>query len=253
VIRTPGVLVASDNSLARTVKRPVAGIVLASMALNIVANSILPPLLHIPISLATAASVTRLGVKAGVTLDQQGMALRTMPRGAVYGLATFLPIAIALGAASRHRTLGTYYQQEDIAAGSPGRTAYEAFVRIPWGTALPEEMIFRGTTMALLGRRRSPLATVVLSSALFGLWHAAPTAQRLNQLPHVKNGPPKHQLAHIAGSVASTAVAGLALGWLRVRSDSIVAPWFAHSTANATAFIASWLTARNRRPRGSGA
>lgn len=228
----------------RPVKRAVAAIVLASIALDIAANSVLPRRLHIPISLATAAGVSWLGAKAGVPFAEQGMSLRDAPRGLLYGLAASLPSAIALVSASRHRSLRTFYHQDAIATATPGWAAYEALVRVPFGTALPEEMIFRGTTMALLARRRSRLTTLIVSSALFGLWHIAPTTQRLDETPHVRHLPPGYQLGHVAGSVVATTLAGIALGVLRLRSRSIVAPWLAHTSANASGYAAAWLAAR---------
>jgi membrane protease YdiL (CAAX protease family) len=246
VTKPQAIAVAVIDETKPPVGRHVAAIVLACIALDVAANSVLPRRLHIPVSLATAAGVTWLGAKAGVPLREQGMAARDTPRGFLYGVAASLPSAVALVAASRHRSLGAFYQQEAIARATPGWAAYEAFVRVPFGTALPEEMIFRGTSMALLARRRSRLTTLAVSSLLFGLWHIAPTAQRLDELPHVRKLPPGYQVGHIAGSVVSTALAGIVLGWLRLRSGSIVAPWLAHTTANASGYAAAWLAARRR-------
>jgi membrane protease YdiL (CAAX protease family) len=232
----------------RPVRWTVPGIVLASIALNVVTNSVLPARLHIPVSLATAVGVSLLGMKAGVTLEDQGMSRRHVPGGIAHGLAASAPIAFALAAASRHRDLRRLYQEQSIESASPHRALYEALVRIPFGTALPEEVIFRGTSMALLARRRSPAATILVSSALFGLWHIAPTAQRIHELPHVRRRPKSYQLAHIAASVAATALAGVALGCLRLRSGSIIAPWLAHTTANATGYVITWLKTRANPP-----
>jgi membrane protease YdiL (CAAX protease family) len=247
VTQPQAVAIADLDDTQRDASRPVAAIVLACIALDVVANSVLPRRLHIPVSMATAAGVSWLGAKAGVSMREQGMSPHDAPRGLLYGIAASLPSAIALVAASRHHSLGTFYQQEAIAKATPGWAAYEAFVRVPFGTALPEEIIFRGTSMALLARRRSRLTTLAVSSLLFGLWHIVPTAQRLDELPHVRRLPAGYQLGHIAGSVASTALAGVVLGWLRQRSGSIVAAWLAHTTANAAGYVAAWLAARSRR------
>ena len=246
MIQAPAAVHAASGEMERPARRSVAAIVLASIALDVAANSVLPRRLHIPVSLATAAGVSWLGSKTGVSLSEQGMSPRDAPRGLVYGLAASLPSAAALVFASRHRSLRTFYHQDTIASATPGWAAYEALVRVPFGTALPEEMIFRGTTMALLARRRSRLTTLIVSSILFGLWHIAPTSQRLDELPHVRRLPPGYQLGHVAGSVVATALAGLALGVLRLRSRSIVAPWLAHTTANASGYAAAWLAARER-------
>ena len=58
---------------------------------------------------------------------------------------------------------------------SSGRARYEAAIRIPLGTALGEELIFRGALFGLLRRRHSTFTAVTVSSLLFGLWHVLPT------------------------------------------------------------------------------
>ena len=127
------------------------------------------------------------------------------------------------------------------------QAAYEVFARIPFGTALPEELIFRGALLGLLTRRHSPTVAIALSSLLFGLWHIAPTIDRLESNAAMNGKPVAHKAARVAASVAATSVAGVALALLRRRSGSVVAPWMAHCAVNATGYMCAWVAARTGR------
>ena len=117
------------------------------------------------------------------------------------------------------------------------RSTFEVAVRIPFGTALSEELIFRGAVLALLERRHPPFAAAAITSALFGLWHVLPALDSI-----AANAPdrdaPADSLSTVAGTVMTTAAAGAAFAWLRRRSGSILAPAILHAAMNAGGFIA---------------
>ena len=81
---------------------------------------------------------------------------------------------------------------------------------------------------------------VAVSSLLFGLWHVLPALQSIadnlsDETPDQKLG----TLAHVAGTVAATRVAGVGFAILRLRSKSILAPVIVHAAVNSSAFIAT--------------
>ena len=80
---------------------------------------------------------------------------------------------------------------------------------------------------------------------VFGLWHIAPTLESVRTHPAADDlsGKPLHIAASVAGIVAATAAAGVAFGFLRVRSRSVVAPVLVHAALNATAFGTARLLA----------
>ncbi|MCW2910929.1 MAG: Abortive infection protein, partial [Actinomycetia bacterium] len=80
--------------------------------------------------------------------------------------------------------------------------AYQAMVRIPAGTVLWEETAFRGVLQASLRRVMPRPAAIVLTSAVFGLWHIRPTADalRINQVA----GSRRAALGSVAAAVAAT-------------------------------------------------
>jgi membrane protease YdiL (CAAX protease family) len=115
--------------------------------------------------------------------------------------------------------------------------AHASLVRIPIGTALFEEVLFRGVLLAVLLRRTTPSRAAFVSSAVFGLWHVAPTAVSLELNGVVASSP--EGIAAIAATVAVTTVAGLVFTWLRQRSGSLVAPVLAHWATNALGLLAA--------------
>lgn len=85
--------------------------------------------------------------------------------------------------------------------------------RIPVGTVITEELIFRGVFDAV-----SP----VLSPVFFGLWHIHPARAAGDS---------------VVGTVAGTFVAGLLFSWLRRRSGSVLAPALLHYAVNASGAV----------------
>jgi membrane protease YdiL (CAAX protease family) len=215
-----------------------------TVGLNVLVNGILPERLHIPASLTAAGIITAFAARAGAGLDDQGLVPRDVPRGVAYGVGAATPIVAGIGVGLLFNKSRDLYGERRIAGATFDRAAYEIWLRIPLGTALPEEMIFRGALLGLFSRRHSPVVATALTSFLFGLWHIAPTIDRLETNPAIKQRTRAQQMGWVALTVATTSAAGFLLSFLRFRSKSIVAPWLAHSAANAAGFGGGWLTAK---------
>ena len=54
-----------------------------------------------------------------------------------------------------------------------------ALVGLPLGTAIPEELAFRGLMLGLLMRKLTPLRATLVTSAFFVAWHLAVQVQTL--------------------------------------------------------------------------
>jgi len=221
---------------------------LTAVVLNVLVNGVLPQRSHIPACLAASALVTGLALKAGVSLGEQGLRPGDYRRGAAYGLAVAAAIGAGVGAGVRFEKLRPFYQEQRVVGASTRRMAYEVLLRIPFGTALSEETIFRGAIPGVMSRHHHPLIAAGVSSLLFGLWHIPPALVSVRANTRLANGPWRDQVARIATSVGVTSVAGVLLSMLRYRSRSLLAPWVAHSAANSTGYLISWFTARNARP-----
>jgi uncharacterized protein len=121
-----------------------------------------------------------------------------------------------------------------------GGLLYQTLVRIPLGTALLEEVAFRGVLFASW-RPQSLGGAAVISSVAFGLWHISPTINMVRE--NRPNASTSTYVRAIAGAIVFTAV-GFAFILLREITDSLVAPLFLHATVNSLATVASVMAHR---------
>jgi uncharacterized protein len=111
-------------------------------------------------------------------------------------------------------------------------------------TAIPEEFAFRGVLLGSGLRLWGPRRASLITSALFGLWHIAPTLHTMSD-NHVFRGAAASvagQVLLVIGSIVVTFIAGLIFCWLRLRSGSLIAPVMAHVATNGLALTVAWFT-----------
>jgi uncharacterized protein len=121
---------------------------------------------------------------------------------------------------------------------------WHLLVRIPLGTALLEEVAFRGVVYAMVERRRGARAAVVGSSLLFGLWHVLPSLglRRANAAVADVLGPgTAGAVVAVVAATAATALAGAGFCELRRRSGGLLAPFALHWALNALGLLVAWL------------
>ena len=158
-------------------------------------------------------------------LDRRDVGLVGSPRGwriaAVAGASTAL---LVIGA----DLCGLIPTDASIAALPAPAVWFRVLVAIPIGTAVCEEIIFRGVLLATLDRLTTRARSTIITSALFGLWHIAAEAARTGALgPNV-----------IPGVLATAAVSAFVLVPLRRRSGDLAAPIAVHAVANVGVFLA---------------
>lgn len=139
--------------------------------------------------------------------------------GAVYAGGLFLPI-------TRELFLDARYQLE---AADALRTA---FVAIPLGTVLLEEVAFRSVLWGMLERHMSTNRALLASSALFGLWHVLPSLDFAAARGAAAPSPAATALV-VLGTVAFTTAGGVVAGELRRRSGHVLASAGMHWATNA--------------------
>lgn len=154
--------------------------------------------------------------------------------GAVLLLA--LVVAVATGLADHVPAVETL-MSDRRADLEEAALLHHGLIRIPLGTALFEELAFRGVLLALFLAVMSPVQAVLWSSVLFGLWHISSTMVTLRINEVIVTSPPG--LSAIVGAVLLTTLAGVAFCLLRFLSGSLVAPILAHWGANALWLLAS--------------
>ncbi len=123
-----------------------------------------------------------------------------------------------------------------------GHAALTAFVLIPVGTVLFEEVAFRGVLWGLLWRRHGPWVATSVSSALFGLWHVLPSlglAADNQAIGSTVGSGSSGQAVSVLGTVLFTSLAGVVFCELRRRSGSLLASAGLHWAVNGLAVLAA--------------
>lgn len=165
---------------------------------------------------AVANASFALGVAAVSGLDARQLGVCNGVAGSRWGAAASTAPIVAAGVvaaipALRHR----------VRPSGQNLAEWIAF-RIPVGTVLTEELLFRGVLDAL-----SPVASPII----FGLWHIHPARAAGDS---------------VVGTVAGTAFAGALFSWLRARSGSVLAPMLLHFTVNASGAVLAHLAGARR-------
>lgn len=198
-------------------------------AWNAVVNRLLPARRYVPANLAVAAASYGLARMAGATHRQLGMSRDGAAAGLRAGLCGAAVVGSGAIVASRMQTTRHLFND---ARAADQQIVYETLVRIPLGTVLLEEVAFRSVLPALLdGSDRAGVSW--RSGAMFGLWHVLPTLKTL-EINGVVNSATRWRA--VAGGVLATAVAGLMLDEVRLRSRSIIGPLLIHWAANAVSY-----------------
>ena len=126
--------------------------------------------------LATAGALA-VAVRGGLDAADLGCAPADLVPGARTGAAATGVLAAAVaGAVAPPGTRGLFADAR-VTEASGGRAAYEMLVRIPFTTALTEELLFRGAVLGSWRRAIGAPGAVVVSSAAFGVWHVLPALE----------------------------------------------------------------------------
>jgi uncharacterized protein len=197
---------------------------------------------------AVAASVLTVALvliawSAGATRVDLGLGGADIRAGLLYGVGAFgVVLLVLVVAAVIPATNGFLHDSRAQIDG--GRLIYQLGVSIVLLTAIPEEFAFRGVLLGSGLRLWGPWRASLITSALFGLWHIAPTLHTMSD-NHVFRGAATSvggQVLLVLGSIAVTFAAGLVFCWLRLRSRSLIAPVMAHVATNGLALTVAWFT-----------
>ncbi|MFA9446990.1 CPBP family intramembrane glutamic endopeptidase [Egicoccus sp. AB-alg6-2] len=212
----------------------------ALLAWSSFANLVLGETAYLARNLVLTAVLLGAAHRLGLTGEELGLRRARVRRGVMHGVVAMAVVIVVVGSAAALREvipLAGALLDDDRAELTSAQTAYHVLVRIPLGTAVFEEVAFRGVLLAVLLRRLPPATATVWAAAVFGLWHVAPTivALRINQVAASTTV----GLSAIAGAVLVTAVAGVGFTWLRLRGGHLVAPVLAHWATNGAGLVAA--------------
>jgi uncharacterized protein len=191
---------------------------------------------YVPLNLAFTGAVT-LGSAATLGLSRAELGLDGDISDAGVSFAAVAVFGIGAFSLARSRHAKRIADKRVANLRGP-ELAFYVLARIPLGTAVAEEVLFRGVLFAVwrdVGM--SSLGAALLASLAFGLWHVSPTiiGIRIND-PQVSG---RRLRAAVAGAVLFTTVAGLALTWLRLRTGGLIAPIVMHGGINSVSALAA--------------
>lgn len=162
-------------------------------------------------------------VDLGVGVDRRSIVLSVVAAAAIVAIVA----ALAL--------LGLLPADPHPAGLSPGEFWFRVLIGIPIGTAVFEELIFRGVLLGAWTRSTSTRAAVIATSVTFGLWHVAAEIGRSGQLSPA---------GIVPGVVATATVSVFVLCPLRRRTGNLLAPITVHAATNVSVFVAIALASR---------
>lgn len=191
------------------------------------------------------AALTVLSRFSGLSWQDLGLGPGTWRRGLRWAGVVILIVGVVIAAGAllpvtRDAFRDTRYRLD------LGSALLTAFVLIPVGTVLVEEMAFRSVLWGLLARARGTGPATVISSVLFGLWHVLPSLRLASDNSVVKDAVggssgqgPAAQVLAVLGAVVFTALSGVVFCELRRRSGSVLASAGLHWATNALSVLAS--------------
>lgn len=191
----------------------------AVVAWNYVVGPRLPEKLRAPVHFVMAALLAR------TTGAELGLRPPELWRGLRVGVAAATAAGIAVAATTGVPAVRAGMQVR----ATPVPPAQWLGYRIPFGTVLPEELVFRGALRHCAAEAFGRSGGRLLQSVTFGLSHVADARGA---------GEP------VVGTVVVTGAAGWVFGWLADRSGSVAAPMLAHLAVNEAGAVAALVVQR---------
>jgi len=230
-----------------TPRLAVVAVIVILAAVNVV--DVRVPHAALVVGPACAALLLWLARLAGLSWAELGLGPGTWRGGLRWAGAVMAVVAVVLAAGAALPLTRAAFRDSryhlDLA-----QALLTAFVLIPLGTVLLEEVAFRGVLWGLFRRLRGTAAATAASSVLFGVWHVLPSlglaASNEAVGGAVGTGRPGQEVT-VLGTVLFTAAAGVVFCELRRRSGSLLAPaglhWAVHGlSVLASAAVWAWAT-----------
>jgi membrane protease YdiL (CAAX protease family) len=206
---------------------------------NVAGEALVPSTWYVPVNAGLAAVLLLIARRSHLSWAELGLAARSVRRGLALGAVIGGLIAVGIAVVAAVPVTRPLFEDQRMAAVDGRELVYRALVRIPFGTAVLEEVAFRGVLLAMLSRLVSTAGAVGVSSALFGLWHIRPTLGALDA--NDVAGHPLSRLGALAGAVAVTAAAGALFCRLRLATESLLAPMVVHAVLNSASAVAAYM------------
>lgn len=238
--------IGQSTPAARGSAQVTAALVSGTAAYNVAQNLIVPSWSYLPLNAAATAGLFSLAGRIGLTREEIGADPSHLARGIRVGTLLGVVTLIGIGAAVTIPITRSLFEDGRVIGVGLGSALFQALIRIPIGTALFEETLFRGVLLGWLRRRTSTRRAIVGSSVLFGLWHALPAWSTISlyQTGAIRDAGAAASVAVVVGGVIVTGMVGAGLAWLRLRTKSLAAPVLVHAAANSASYLGAFAIAR---------
>ncbi|MEJ2886336.1 CPBP family intramembrane glutamic endopeptidase [Actinomycetospora aeridis] len=190
------------------------------------------PVLKAVFNVGGVAAMVTVARLLGLTWADLGIGRGTWAAGLRWGGAAIGVAVLGYGAVLV--VAPEMLENPQLAGASPGALLLRGLVLIPLGTVLAEELAFRGVLQGHSVRSLSARVALSTTAVAFGLWHLT-VAMGPSAVPL----PPTLQWTSALAVIAVTVLGGFALGWLRHRTGSVLAPIGLHLGTNAVGLVAA--------------
>lgn len=226
--------------------------VVAIAGYNLIQNLIVPVRAYVPANLVATLGLVAMARRYGCTWDDLGLKLSHIRKGfrlGLTGVAASTALAVAVGGNQRTRK---YLLDQRAAGQRRDDIVFRVLVRLPLGTALFEEVAFRGVIDAIWRRSGAAKREAAIAAAIaFGLWHLIPGTQALTGNPlDERIGSPGSRAGVVVIGAFLTSLSSLGFTRMRELSGSLLAPWMTHAAINSAGYlagVAAWRTALKKR------
>jgi membrane protease YdiL (CAAX protease family) len=217
--------------------------VVATIVILAVVNVVDVRVPHASLTVGPACAVVLLALArlAGLSWAELGLGPGTWRRGLVWAAVVIGIVAVVLAAGAALPATREAFRDSRYQLGWAD-ALLTAFVLIPVGTVLVEEVAFRGVLWGLLRKVRGTAVATVASSLLFGLWHILPSMRLAADSQAIGSAVGRGRSAQevtVLGTVLFTAASGVVFCELRRRSGSILASAGLHWAVNGLSVLAS--------------
>lgn len=207
-----------------------------TVAVLVVVNVIDVRVAHASLVLGPTGAVGLLAIArwAGLSWQELGLGRGTWRRGMVWALGAIGAVAVVFAVGAAIPLTRDAFRDSRYHLGWE-QAWLAAFVLIPLGTVLFEEVAFRGVLWSLLRRGRGTLTATIVSSVLFGLWHVLPSLHLSADNQAIGSAVGKGtsgEAISMVGTVLFTGLAGVVFCELRRRSGSLLASAGLHWATN---------------------
>ncbi len=213
-------------------------LVICILAYGIILAKFIPPKYHFISNLLAASTALYWALLSGFTPDDLGIGFGFILSGVLVAIgASVIILSAAYVVTFIPFIKRILLNHNSILQSKPTKIAYETTVRIPLSTALSEEILFRGVLLGVFLSIYPTIEAVIITSIVFGFWHIFPALNTMNENYYKKNTSRSKKILSVLANIATTTIAGIFFSWLRILSNSILAPWLVHWTINSSSVL----------------